>query len=85
MKAPALNLSAKVAGRIAALDSALSIRPRDGIAQVVLQNVISDLKTGDYGLVMGGWNFDDQEAASASASIRALADRWKAEDVMELA
>lgn len=76
VKAPVPVLTEKTARRIADIDRVLLLA--DGLGEVLLEGIIRDIKEGDYSLILDGWEFDDPDGAAAD--IRALADRWTAED-----
>ena len=81
---PPLNLDEKTRARMAELDDTLRILPGHGIAESILSGALRDLMEKDPSLILDGWEFEDPEAATASAEINRLAERWRAEDAAEL-
>lgn len=66
--------------RCAEIDAALELKPGHGIAESFLGGILDDIERGEYGLIIEGWEFDDELGERwASEKLAGLAASWKAE------
>lgn len=63
--------------RCAEIDAALELTDGHGIAETLLGGLIDDIERGDYGLILGGWDFGDGGDEWATEKLAGLAARWK--------
>jgi hypothetical protein len=59
-------LSKRLAAAIHQLNRDLGLRGSHGIAEVVMGDLIKNVKEGEYSVITEGWIFDDPEAALAT-------------------
>lgn len=80
---PVPLIPSKLLKRLCALDTALRLNAGHGVSESICENIVRDIKSGDFSLLESGWSFEDiQETRNL---LRAFADQWNAEDRQEVA
>jgi len=73
-------LTPETAARVAEIDAALDLAPGRGFAEEVLSSLLRCIAEGDFGSVIGGWEFERGDEWAEEKLIE-LSERWTAEGV----
>jgi hypothetical protein len=73
-------LTPETAARVAEIDAALDLAPGQGFAEEVLSSLLRCIAEGDFGSVIGGWEFEHGDEWAEEKLIE-LSERWTAEGV----
>jgi hypothetical protein len=73
-------LSPETAARVAEIDDVLDLAPGQGFAEEVMSSLLRCIADGDFGSVIGGWDFEHGDEWAEKKLIQ-LSECWKAEGI----